>query len=141
MYFTTNTYNPGLLMLMESFDQIILVSDEAFSIRYMASAIDAAYHDLLPSFFAIETRAGEWEMLSGNKTLNAIRQYLSGGEAYPEDGMIEDLRGKKFNELSRVTKRKLGNKTIPINMFVLFSGNKGKEDSFRAFVKSAITLI
>jgi hypothetical protein len=141
MYFTMNTFNPELSILKEDFDSIILISDEVVSKDYMSSAINAAYHDLLPRFFAIEKPTGGWEMLSGNRTLNAIRHYLISGETYPEDGMIEDIRGKKFNELSRITKRKLVSKTIPIDMLVLFSGNKGKEDAFRAFVKEAITLM
>lgn len=100
LYFTTTAIKPVLWDLMEHFDERVLIADVMITEEYMAAAVDALYHDFLPKFFAEQKSSGHLNMLSGNKTLNAIHHFIIKKHTYPINGAIEEFRGKRARNIA-----------------------------------------
>lgn len=141
--FSTTEIKPTVSHLMDTFEKLYFPYNQTLSIVVFSQAIDATYAQVLPKFFMMEVANGselQQEVLTGAKVLQSLHQFMYGNRAYPLDGTLTGIQGKKFTELPHKTKRKFRETVITIELFVMFSGNNGKEQDFREAVKTSCKL-
>lgn len=110
---------PNLRLLRErfEFDELTFSKSEQFENSFIENAIDLTFNEFQPSVIAIEDRLGNWSVESGSHFVQALIEYINNKCIYPTDGIIADLQGKLFSEISRLNQRKILEKNITISLF------------------------
>jgi len=105
----------------------------------LAQAILLLSGKLFPVVAALEADNGDRTVIAGAKFLKAIVLFVKGELAYPVNGEFEALRGKRFNQLERMTQREIKETAIPLHLMQSSLGSEAKAE-FRAMVSASVMM-
>ncbi|EGQ9284496.1 hypothetical protein F7U66_01315 [Vibrio parahaemolyticus] len=135
-HITTTERKYPISMLLKNQTAVFSKIHDDISIdeQTLASVVESALYGIFPMHFAVD--GVPIELISGVNRIQHLMQFVGNKAPYPQNGILSEYRGLLFSEIQRKHQRKILQQELPINLYAQYSGNDGKEELYREFVKN-----